>query len=67
MREQFMNCPKFEVDGEVSLELLLTERTHKHQECLGLLLFPCASGPSEAWTNGAPVLRLKRIVRNNSR
>ena len=43
MREQFMNCPKSEVDGEVSLELLLTERTHKHQECLGLLSFPCAS------------------------
>ena len=56
MREQFMNCPKFEVDGEVSLELLFTERTHKHQECLGLLLFPCASAAPRSmdkWRTGA--------------
>ena len=56
MREQFMNCPKFEVDGEVSLELLLTERTHNHQECLGLLSFRCASTSlrsMDKWRTGA--------------
>ena len=46
MREQFMNWPKSETDGEISLELLLPQRTHKHQECLGLLSFPlCQSCP----------------------
>ena len=42
MREQFMNWPKSQVHGGVSLELFLTERTHKHPECLGLLSFACA-------------------------
>ena len=51
-----MNWPRSEVDGGVSLELLLTERTHKHQECLGLLSFACASAAfrgMDKWRTGA--------------